>query len=42
MQSFYFIGHRGAAGDKFENSMSGFEHALSQDIDAVELDNQLH
>lgn len=42
MQSFYFIGHRGAAGEKFENSMSGFKYALSLDIDAVELDIQLN
>jgi len=42
MQSFYFIGHRGAAGEEFENSMSGFKYALSLDIDAVELDIQLH
>jgi glycerophosphoryl diester phosphodiesterase len=42
MQPFYFIGHRGAAGEKFENSMSGFEYALSLDIDALELDIQLH
>ena len=42
MQSFYFIGHRGAAGEKFENSMSGFEYALSLDIDAIELDVQIH
>ena len=39
MQPFYFIGHRGAAGEKFENSMSGFEYALSLDIDAIELDS---
>jgi len=42
MRSFYFIGHRGAAGEKFENSMSAFEYALSLDIDAIELDIQLH
>jgi len=42
MRSFYLIGHRGAAGEKFENSMSGFEHALTLDVDAIELDIQLH
>jgi glycerophosphoryl diester phosphodiesterase len=42
MQSFYFIGHRGAAGEKFENTMSGFKYALSLEIDAVELDIQLN
>jgi len=42
MQSFYFIGHRGAAGEEFENSMSGFKYAMSLDIDAVELDIQLN
>lgn len=42
MHNFYLIGHRGAAGEKFENSMSGFEHALTLDIDAVELDIRQH
>jgi len=42
MRPFYLIGHRGAAGEKFENSMSGFEYVLSLDIDAIELDIQLH
>jgi len=42
MRPFYLIGHRGAAGEKFENSMSAFEYALSLDIDAMELDIQLH
>jgi glycerophosphoryl diester phosphodiesterase len=41
-QTFLTIGHRGAAGEKFENSMSGFEHALSLDIDAIELDIRKH
>lgn len=35
---FLTIGHRGARGEKFENSMSGFQHALKLDIDAIELD----
>ena len=39
---FLIIGHRGAAGEKFENSMSGFEHALGLDIDAIELDIRQH
>ncbi|MFT4608446.1 MAG: glycerophosphoryl diester phosphodiesterase [Chitinophagales bacterium] len=38
MKDFFIIGHRGAAGEKFENSMSGFKLALSLDIDAIELD----
>ncbi|MCZ6471296.1 MAG: glycerophosphodiester phosphodiesterase [Gammaproteobacteria bacterium] len=42
MHNFYLIGHRGAAGEKFENSMSGFEHALTLDIDAIELDIHQH
>lgn len=41
-QDFLTIGHRGAAGEKFENSMSGFKHALSLNIDAVELDIRSH
>lgn len=39
---FLTIGHRGAAGEKFENSLSGFEHALSLNIDAIELDIRAH
>lgn len=39
---FLTIGHRGAAGEKFENSLSGFKHALSLDIDAIELDIRAH
>jgi len=39
---FLTIGHRGAAGEKFENSMDGFRHALTLDIDAVELDIRAH
>ena len=42
MQPFYLIGHRGAAGEKLENSMSGFKHALNLNIDAIELDVRLH
>ena len=38
MHDFFIIGHRGAAGEKFENSLSGFKHALTLDIDAIELD----
>ncbi len=36
MGSFFIIGHRGAVGEKFENSLSGFEYALTLDIDAIE------
>jgi glycerophosphoryl diester phosphodiesterase len=42
MKDFFVIGHRGAAGEKFENSMSGFKLALSLDIDAIELDIHQH
>jgi glycerophosphoryl diester phosphodiesterase len=35
---FYLIGHRGAAGERLENSMEGFRHALTLPIDAVEID----
>lgn len=37
-EPFYIIGHRGAAGERLENSLDGFKHALSLDIDAIELD----
>ena len=42
MKDFFVIGHRGAAGEKFENSMSGFKLALTLDIDAIELDVHQH
>lgn len=38
----FIVGHRGAAGDFFENSISGFEHALDLSIDAIELDIHEH
>ncbi|MDH3632874.1 MAG: glycerophosphodiester phosphodiesterase [Gammaproteobacteria bacterium] len=41
-KDFYIIGHRGAAGEKLENSLEGFEHALTLGIDAVELDIREH
>ena len=41
-ENFYIIGHRGAAGERFENSLEGFEHALTLDIDAIELDIREH
>jgi len=41
-ENFYIIGHRGAAGERFENSLEGFKHALTLDIDAVELDIREH
>lgn len=40
--TFFTIGHRGAGGEKFENSMSGFKHAMSLEIDAIELDIRAH
>jgi glycerophosphoryl diester phosphodiesterase len=42
MHEFFIIGHRGAAGEKFENSLSGFEYALTLNIDAIELDVRAH
>jgi len=42
MHDFFIIGHRGAGGEKFENSLSGFEYALTLDIDAIELDVRAH
>jgi glycerophosphoryl diester phosphodiesterase len=41
-ENFYIIGHRGAAGERFENSLEGFKHALTLDIDAIELDIREH
>jgi glycerophosphoryl diester phosphodiesterase len=38
----YIIGHRGAAGERLENSLDGFRHALTLGIDAVELDIRQH
>ncbi|MCH8104349.1 MAG: glycerophosphodiester phosphodiesterase [Proteobacteria bacterium] len=42
MNNFFIIGHRGARGEKFENSLSGFKYALTLDIDAIELDIRQH
>ena len=41
-EPFYIVGHRGAAGEKLENSLDGFHHALTLPIDAVELDIREH
>jgi glycerophosphoryl diester phosphodiesterase len=41
-ENFYIIGHRGAAGEYLENSLEGFKHALTLDIDAIELDVREH
>ena len=41
-EDFYIIGHRGAAGERFENSLDGFRHALGLGIDAVEIDIREH
>jgi glycerophosphoryl diester phosphodiesterase len=35
---FYIVGHRGAAGERLENSLDGFRHALTLAIDAIEID----
>lgn len=40
--NFFIIGHRGAAGDFFENSLAGFQHATEIGIDAIELDIHEH
>lgn len=39
---FYLIGHRGAAGERLENSLDGFKHALTLEIDGIELDIHQH
>jgi glycerophosphoryl diester phosphodiesterase len=39
---FYIVGHRGAAGERFENSLDGFKHTLTLGIDAIELDIREH
>ncbi len=39
---FYIVGHRGAAGEKLENSLDGFRHTLTLAIDAIELDLRQH
>lgn len=39
---FYLVGHRGAAGERLENSPDGFRHALTLPIDAIELDIREH
>lgn len=39
---FYIVGHRGAAGEKLENSLDGFRHSLTLAIDAIELDIREH
>jgi len=39
---FCIIGHRGAKHERFENSLDGFQHALTLGIDAIELDIREH
>ena len=41
-EDFFIIGHRGAAGEHLENSLTGFKHALTLDITAIELDIREH
>ena len=41
-QNFYIIGHRGAAGELFENSLEGIRHAIALGIDAIEIDIREH
>ncbi len=41
-EQFCIIGHRGAAGERFENSLDGFHHALGLEIDGIELDIRDH
>jgi glycerophosphoryl diester phosphodiesterase len=40
--TFQIVGHRGAKGEKLENSLDGFSHALTLAIDAIELDIREH
>ena len=37
-KKFLVIGHRGAAGERLENSLAGFEHAAALKPDGIELD----
>ena len=39
---FHIIGHRGAAGERLENSLDGFRHALTLDIAGIEIDIRDH
>ena len=39
---FYILGHRGAAGEYFENSLQGIRHAISIGVDAIEIDIREH
>jgi glycerophosphoryl diester phosphodiesterase len=39
---FYVVGHRGAAGEYFENSLKGILHAVSIGVDAIEIDIREH
>lgn len=41
-EKFYIIGHRGAAGEKPENSLEGFRHVLDLGIDGIEIDIREH
>jgi glycerophosphoryl diester phosphodiesterase len=41
-RNFKIIGHRGAAGEAFENSLGGFELARDLKLDAIEFDIRLH
>lgn len=41
-ENFCIVGHRGAAAEKLENSLSGFEHTLHLDISGIELDVREH
>jgi glycerophosphoryl diester phosphodiesterase len=41
-EHFCIIGHRGAAGERLENTLEGFEHAIALGVDAIELDIREH
>lgn len=41
-ENFCIIGHRGAAGERLENSLDGFRHVLRLDVDAIEIDIREH
>ena len=41
-EHFCIIGHRGAAGERLENTLEGFEYAMNLGVDAIELDIREH
>ncbi len=41
-ETFYILGHRGAAGEHPENTLQGFAHAMQVGVDMIELDIREH